>query len=162
MADLRTHQCVGMGAGAVYAGYLAKEQTAVNWWIEVLGGGAGGFVGGWLPDHLEPAVSSWHRDICHSWAAGGAVVSFREKLIQLGQTCRENAALCRPVPLAPDPQTGVLVPMWNNPLTRLLSELAELFWRFLAGFVNGLAAGHASHLLLDATTPRGIPLLTRG
>lgn len=162
MPDLKTHQCVGTGVGAVYAGYLAKDQTDLNWWIEVFGGGAGGFVGGWVPDLLEPAVSSWHRSICHSVAAGGVVLSLGQKLVELGQACRENAAMCGAIPLVPDPQTGVLVPARIDPLSELLSRLEKFFWRFLAGFINGLAAGYGSHLLLDTFTPRGIPLLTGG
>jgi membrane-bound metal-dependent hydrolase YbcI (DUF457 family) len=37
--------------------------------------------------------------------------------------------------------------------------LGEFIWILLAGFLNGLAAGYVSHLLLDATTPLGTPIL---
>jgi membrane-bound metal-dependent hydrolase YbcI (DUF457 family) len=37
-----------------------------------------------------------------------------------------------------------------------------MFWRFAAGFANGLAAGYVSHLALDAATPRSLPLLVSG
>lgn len=40
--------------------------------------------------------------------------------------------------------------------------ICEFFWRAAAGFGNGLAAGYLSHLVLDAGTPRSIPLLTNG
>jgi membrane-bound metal-dependent hydrolase YbcI (DUF457 family) len=52
------------------------------------------------------------------------------------------------------------VPLQVDPLTQFLSAMAELFWRFLAGLLNGMAAGYVSHLILDADTPRGIPLLS--
>jgi hypothetical protein len=34
--------------------------------------------------------------------------------------------------------------------------------RMLAGGLNGLVAGHASHLALDSTTAKGLPLLVAG
>ena len=55
------------------------------------------------------------------------------------------------------------VPAIPDPFSLLLSKIFELLWRFLAGFVNGFAAGYVSHLALDATIgKRSIPLLTRG
>ncbi len=63
MPDGKTHKLVGAGTGAVYAGFRAKEQSNQNWCIEVAGGAVGGYVGGQLPDVLEPAISSWHRDV---------------------------------------------------------------------------------------------------
>ncbi len=35
----------------------------------------------------------------------------------------------------------------------------HLICRIVAGAMAGAAAGYASHLLLDAATPRGLPLL---
>ena len=62
--------------------------------------------------------------------------------------------LTMPDVFVPAPPASVLTNMW------LLA--CELFWRALAGFVNGLAAGYISHLVLDAGTPRSIPLLANG
>ncbi len=45
-------------------------------------------------------------------------------------------------------------------LASFFSKLVELFWWFLAGVLNGLAAGYLSHLALDAMTPGSIPVLT--
>jgi len=58
----------------------AKEQRVPNWWTEVAGGALGGYVGGLLPDVLEPAISSWHRDVAHSCAAGGGIVALGNAL----------------------------------------------------------------------------------
>jgi len=74
-------------------------------------------------------------------AVGGGVLALRATLAELAQHCRNNAARVQ------------------NIDGHFWAGLAELFWRLLAGFLNGLSAGYASHLLLDAMTPRGIPVV---
>jgi hypothetical protein len=44
-------------------------------------------------------------------------------------------------------------------LESLWNALLSVLWRFLAGAVPGLLAGYASHLVLDAVTPAGLPLI---
>ncbi len=160
MPDEKTHKYVGLGAGAAYAWYRAKEQSTPNLLIEAAGGAVGGYFGGALPDILEPALSSWHRDVGHSWIAGGAIIASKDALRALERACRENAEKCRAIPM--EPQGDIFVPVPIGSFSQLPLSLAELFWRFLAGLLNGLAAGYVSHLALDATTPRSIPLLTTG
>jgi hypothetical protein len=160
MPNGRTHKFVGAGSGAVYAAYRAKEHHGPNWWIEVAGGAAGGFVGGILPDILEPAISSWHRGAAHSCAAGGGVVAAKSVLTAWEKACRENAEKCRAIQALQLGNTFVPVPA--DPFSQLLYKLFEALWRFLAGFVNGFAAGYVSHLALDATSSRSIPLLASG
>jgi len=160
MSDGKTHRLVGAGTGAVFAGFRAKEQKAPNWWCEVAGGALGGYVGGLLPDVLEPAISSWHRDIAHSCAAGGGVIAMGNALAAFEAACRENAEKCRAIPMEQQGDVFAFVPA--DPISRLLLSLFELLWRLAAGFANGLAAGYVSHLALDAATPRSIPLLKAG
>jgi hypothetical protein len=81
--------------------------------------------------------------------------------------CRERADYCHlqaqqagvlvmvPHPLRPN----LFVPAPVNPWAQLCWYAEEVFWRFAAGFANGLAAGYVSHIVLDAGTPRSIPLL---
>ena len=160
MPNRRTHKLVGAASGAAYAGYRAKEQSGLNWWAEVAGGGLGGFFGGPLPDAIEPAISPWHRDLAHSWAAGTGILATKNLLAAWETACRENADKCRAIPMTLVENFYVPVPV--DPLSHLLSRSVELFWRFLAGFLNGIAAGYVSHLALDAVTPRSIPLLAAG
>ncbi|HVA01300.1 MAG TPA: metal-dependent hydrolase [Terriglobia bacterium] len=160
MPDGRTHKAIGAGAGMAFALYRAKDQNGQNSLAEVAGGAAGGYIGGLLPDILEPAVSSWHRDVAHSWAAGGAIISLNNWLSAWETACRENAEKCRAIPMVA--RGAGFVPVTVDPLAQFLSTIAELFWRFLAGLLNGLVAGYVSHLALDAATPRSIPLLTAG
>jgi hypothetical protein len=161
MPDGRTHKLVGAGTGAVYAAYRAKEESTPHWWIEVAGGALGGYAGGIFPDVLEPAVSSWHRGTAHSYATGSGIVAVKNGLKAFGEACRENAENCKAIQMISE--GNIFVPAIPDPFSLLLSKIFELLWRFLAGFVNGFAAGYVSHLALDATIgKRSIPLLTRG
>lgn len=158
MPDSKTHKYVGMGAGAVYAAFQAKDRPNTDWLLEVIGGGFGGYLGGILPDKLEPALSSWHRDSCHSWAALGVISATTSYFAGCAASCRANAERCRAVPTKQDETTGVFVPIQRTPLERFIAQVAEIFWTLLAGFLNGLSAGYGSHLVLDSFTPRGLPL----
>lgn len=158
MPNRKTHTAVGAATGAAFAFYRAKDQTPNNLLTEALGGLLGGCLGGRLPDILEPAVSSWHRDTAHSLAVGGAIISTRNRLSELETGCRENAERCRAIRMVR--QGNGFVPAPRGSLSEFLSEMQELLWRLLAGFLNGLAAGYLSHLALDAASPRSIPLLT--
>jgi hypothetical protein len=149
MPDGKTHKLVGAGLGAVYAGYLAKEERGSDYWAEIAGGALGGLVGGMLPDVLEPAVSSWHRGPAHSYAAGGGVIAIKNGLKAFGEACRENAENCKAIPMLPD--GNIFVSAIPDPFSLLLQSVFELLWRLMAGFVNGVAAGYVSHLALDAT-----------
>jgi hypothetical protein len=160
MPGRKTHVRAGALSGAMYAGYRARNQAPIDQLVETLAGAVGGSIAGVLPDVLEPAVSSWHRSTGHSCAAGVAILSSRNLLANYEAYCRDKAARCRPMrtSMVLSPQGRVLSPAPNS----IVASLAELFWRFLAGCLNGMAAGYVSHLVLDAGQPRSIPLLTRG
>lgn len=158
MSDGKTHKLVGAGTGAVVAGFRAKQQKNHHYVVEVVGGALGGYIGGQLPDFLEPAISSWHRDVAHSCTAGGGILALGNALAAIEVACRGNAEKCRALPMEQLGDAFAFVPA--DPISRLLLSLFELFWRLAAGFVSGLAAGYLSHLALDAVSPRSIPLLT--
>ena len=167
MANRRTHRKVGRVTRAVM---LPTGQRIRRWGIslpESIGGAIGGDVGAMAADWLEPAVSSWHRGTAHSCAAGGVVLSLGGTLAQAEVYCRaqaeRKAAQRSALEMVPHPTLpNVFVPAPGNVLTDLWLLACELFWRALAGFTNGMAAGYISHLVLDAGTPRSIPLLTNG
>jgi LexA-binding, inner membrane-associated putative hydrolase len=159
MPCCKTHQWVGALAGGLDACYQAQGKPNSDAVLEAIGGALGGCLAGILPDVLEPAVSSWHRDVSHSVTVGGSVLALRATLAKLAQQCRDNAQNCRAAQMNAVPGANAFVPVPASPINQLLLSLAELFWRLLAGFLNGLSAGYASHLLLDACTPRGIPLV---
>jgi LexA-binding, inner membrane-associated putative hydrolase len=170
MPGRETHAYVGIAAGIGNAAFQAKEQKPLNLLLEAAGGALGGWCGGQLPDIFEPPTSSWHRSLAHSRTIGTVIVFARGQLIEWQKFCRERAEYCRLQPeqngtlvMVPDPlRPNLFVPAPVNPLAQLFWTAAEVLWRFAAGFANGLAAGYVSHLVLDAGTPRSIPLLVSG
>jgi hypothetical protein len=167
MPDRRTHRRAGRISGGVYAFQRARKQSVGQCVTETIGGIAGGEMGALLADWLEPGISSWHRGTAHSCAAGVGILSLGEVLAGAETYCRQQAERkaeeLKTLRMIPDPsQPSVFIPAPNNSLTQLWLTICELFWQTLAGFANGLAAGYLSHLMLDAGTPRSIPLLTNG
>ena len=152
------HKCVGAGAGAVYAGFQAKDQTGAAYWLEVIGGSIGGYTTSMLPDKFEPAVSSWHRGPFHSAVAAGVAAGLSAKLEQWSTICRAKAN-AKKAPQLENTQTGERVALPRSTFEELVAQIVEWFWRLLAGFLNGLAAGYVSHVALDAVVgSRSIPL----
>ena len=167
MPDRRTHRRAGRISGGVYAFQRARKQSVGQCATETIGGIAGGEIGALVADWLEPGISSWHRGTAHSCAAGVGILSLGEVLAGAETYCRQQAERkaeeLRTLQMIPDPaQPSVFVPAPYSSLTQLWLTICELFWRALAGFANGVAAGYLSHLVLDAGTPRSIPLLTNG
>jgi hypothetical protein len=165
MPGKKTHSYVGLTAGVGYAAFQAKEQGSVNLFIEAAGGALGGWCGGQLPDVIEPGTHSWHRSFAHSGVVGtGIVTKGRSKLNLCQDQFRKQADACRlkrdSLKMVPHPsQPNLFIPAPSDQWEHLCLTIQELLLRFAAGFVNGLAAGYVSHLVLDAGTPRSIPLL---
>jgi hypothetical protein len=167
MANRKTHRRAGRVSGAVYAAHRAKGQSVGKFLVETASGAAGGDVGALVADWLEPATSSWHRGTAHSCATGTVILSLGEVLADVEKYCRAQAdlkaaerATLQATQDSTQPNQFVATP--NSSLTQLWLSICELLWRAAAGFVNGLTAGYMSHLVLDAGTPRSIPLLTNG
>jgi hypothetical protein len=161
MPRRRIHKVAGVVTDGIYAGYRATGLSPINQLVEVAGGCLGGYYGGPFPDDLEPATSSWHRGPAHSFAAGTGIMYLQDKLAAWESSCRSMADQCGAVPTRPALcATGVVyVPVLPDPASQLLRNLAEVFWHFLAGFLNGFAAGYVSHLALDTGSSRSVPLL---
>ena len=167
MANRKTHRRAGRISGAVYAAHRARGQGAGEFLVETAAGAFGGDVGALAADWLEPATSSWHRGTAHSCAAGSIILSLGEVLANVETYCRQQADLKaaerKTLQATQHPaQLNLFVATPNSLLAQLWLTICELFWRTAAGFVNGLTAGYISHLVLDAGTPRSIPLLTNG
>lgn len=167
MADRKTHRRAGRVSGAVYAAHRARGQSVPNFIVETAAGALGGDVGALVSDWLEPGISPWHRGTAHSCAAGATILSLGEVFAGVETYCRQQAerkaAERKTLQATPDPtQPNMFVASPNSSLTQLWLTICEFFWHALAGLVNGLTAGYISHLVLDAGTPRSIPLLTNG
>lgn len=151
MPDRETHVAVGMLAGLGAAALAAPRGDVPQLHVvaELVGGLVGGAIGGRMPDLIEPATSPNHRQIAHSVVTGGAFALAR--VADLQAACRERAAFNQRVAAA----LGIEADERKD------ADLRAVLWLFLAGAILGFAAGYASHLVLDAGTPRGLPLLGR-
>lgn len=147
MANRAVHHAWGVGSGLAAGLIFAPKEDTGGLVAELLGAAVGGAVGGRLADVLEPALSPNHRKIAHSGLA--AVALLRTAYAGWPARCRELAGVCR----TRAAEIGRTVEQ------RQSDRFEELSWSFLAGVVEGFLAGYASHLVLDAGTPKGLPLL---
>jgi hypothetical protein len=152
------HRPVGAVAGAGYSAYHAHRRyrrhpaPAVPVVAETIGGFVSGWLGGALPDWIDPPTSPNHRNFGHGIATvAGAVAWTADFVLDLQEKLRAQA-------------DSLEANRWRlqSDAERTLSALAELFLRLFAGMLNGLIAGYASHLVLDMCTPSGLPLVARG
>ena len=149
MADRRKHRQVGAIFGFLFTLSILDDQEATPHSVEMMGGLLGGIFGGMLPDLIEPPSHPGHRSIAHALLPiGGAGIFVVPNLQSCQHLCRREAAQCR-----------LFHRMSRNETERLRWEVEELIWRYAAGVIPGIVAGYLSHLLLDAATPRGLPLL---
>ena len=147
MPNRATHEAFGAASGAAFALLRVGDAPTPQALAEVLGGAVGGWMGGVLPDVLEPATTPNHRELAHSIVAGGSLTLAR--LAEWQATCRTEAKGC---------ETRALTFALGSDARRR-AEWDALGWRFLAGLLAGSVAGYASHLVLDAGTAKGLPLL---
>lgn len=155
MSSGKVHRVAGILTGGMYAAIRARNQKPLDLALEVIGGAMGGRLGASLPDILEPAIHSHHRDFFHSviFALGGGGLSIpaANKLVEkLRAQTNVVRAQARAAGARGDTQEQFT-----------LTVTAALLLLF-AGALNGAAVGYLSHVALDSVTPRSIPLLTRG
>jgi membrane-bound metal-dependent hydrolase YbcI (DUF457 family) len=134
----------GLGAGLATARQLPQEHQLVHVGFATLGG----VIGSMLPDVIEPATSPNHRGSFHSLLAAGGLTA--ATAADWSARCHRRAAECDA--RAAQCQVGSH--------ERSDQELKALCFRALAGLIIGLIAGYGSHLLLDSTTSRSLPLIS--
>lgn len=151
MSRRRIHVVMGVAAGAGTATLVAtrnnEERLAVV--LQAIGGAAGGYHGGILPDVLEPAISARHRGVAHSasaLAAGGTAI------VKKGRSALDAAR-------ARVRQLEDALAMEQDPWRRLSLVVAIIIGHLGLGYAVGIVAGYGSHLALDACTPGSLPLL---
>ena len=149
MPNRKVHTVVGCGAGGTAAYLLASDQEPAHQLLEVIGGVLAGGWGGRLPDILEPAIHPRHRSVAHALGPANAAGSIVVPRLRAGQNhTRGWAEQCR------SHREGT-----SNLIEQILWWLAEMGCRLAAGAMGGSVAGYVSHLLMDATTPMGLPLI---
>jgi hypothetical protein len=102
-----------------------------------------------LPDNIDPPTCFRHRSIGHGAApATAGMAALASSFPRAQQWLHEEAG--RHADARSEATTL---------LSRLLHLIMEYCFRFMAGVVVGAVAGYASHLVLDAGTPLGLPIL---
>ncbi len=137
MASRDAHDAIGFGIGFAATLISAVNQGRQPSLLELVGGALGGLCGSHGPDAIEPAYHPHHRQFAHSATLliGGGARAFPTALKMQNDLARSAERE-------------------TDPLMKAIKQLAS-------GAAVGLPAGYASHVVADATTPRGIPLLGR-
>ena len=148
MPNSKTHRLVGAGVGASKALVQARGQKPLHMAIETTGGVLAGYYGGGMADVLEPATSPNHRGPAHSVVTLSMVVGLCFIAHHAAHMCRHYAD-----------RAAEKREQEEDWLIRTLYLIGEVLLRLLAGACNALAPSYASHLVLDATTPKSLPII---
>lgn len=138
--------------GGVAALGFAADQPPALAFVEALGGWWAGEKAASLPDVFEPGTSSHYRGPAHSITstAYGATVVFQNTREIQGQLRWAAQECFRTAQTSP------------NGLQQFVCGAFGLLLHFAAGAVPAIPASYASHVILDAGSPRGVPLFVRG
>jgi hypothetical protein len=137
MPNRNTHVTVAVIAGVAATLHYTRNESSENRAVELLGALIGSYVGGRLPDVLDPPTSPLHRSYAHGGLAVAAIAA--AEVEKWCRACRLEAVQCAALGRSAD----------------------RFFLLLLAGFLTGLRFGYGSHLALDALTHRSLPLLGR-
>jgi len=150
MPNRAVHVLTSGLVGGAYAFKQAGSQAGPAAALETLGGLGGGYLGGRLPDLLDPPDCPNHRARAHSLLVGGVLIDLCQGQLEAWQrTCRDWAEKLTARKAAAAP---------GSPEAFLLG-VAEVACRLLAGFLAGLLAGYLTHLGLDALTPASLNVI---
>lgn len=140
------HTLAGAGAGLLVEVFSPSQLVGLDQFWYLTGLASGGATGGRLPDVFEPAWCPNHRQFFHGIIPTIAVAHIFAK---------NYAAACRcTLDWARRGESGFLWPeMYDGG-----RGVPRAMRMFIAGFLRGIVAGYASHLALDAFTPRSLPL----
>jgi hypothetical protein len=167
MADGKAHTYFAIAAGVGMTAYVAKEQTGLDFWLQLLGAAIGSRCTGNLPDIFEPAISSYHWGTFHSVGMGGTITAQADRISDIRKFCQSQADQCKNNPkrlLMIRVAEGISFPIeLDGAVGEVFSFIERCLWLILSGFVVGAATGYVSHLALDAATcKRTLPLVTKG
>ena len=143
------HALTSTPAGAVYSLYKFNNQNSLARLFESTGGSIGGYIGGILPDWIDPPLHPGHRSFAHGLGPvlTGAAFWYRS-LDDWQNDLRQIAdqhANCRAR------STDFITIAWHT--------FAEWVLRLFSGFLTGFGAGYITHVALDFGTPRCLPLV---
>ena len=148
MPNRPVHALSSTPAGAAYSFYKSNNQSGLAKLLESAGGALGGYIGGILPDGIDPPLHPGHRSLAHGLApvTTGATFWYRSlddwknHLRQVADQAYGRAM-----------STDFASTTWH--------AFAEWVLRLLSGFPAGFGAGYITHVALDFAMPRCLPLV---
>lgn len=149
MPNRSVHLPTSGAAGAFFAFHNAPRSSGSHTTQEVIGGLIGGLVGGLLPDLLDPPLHPGHRAMAHALLPVGLGAAISLKNLNTWQSwvrCQADQFL-------------LLRMRCLDPILAGAYLLLEWVLRMIAGLLAGLIAGYVTHVALDFTTPRCLPVL---
>lgn len=153
MSKKAVHVAFGVVTGGGAAALVAKRnnEEPLAFVLQTIGGLAGGYHGGVLPDVLEPSLSPRHRGVAHSVVAlaGGTTA-----IVKKGRGAVDAAR-------AQLRQWEDALAVERDPWRRFWLVVGVLLGHVGLGYAVGVTAGYGSHLALDACTPGSLPLLMK-
>ena len=148
MANRNEHLQLGGLAGPSYSFIMSSVLGKQASFEEIAGACISSLITACLPDIIEPADHPNHRSHFHSLAILGLcavawpfVEGFRQQQLSLAEHYENQARV------------------YNTPDEQMYWQREAQKRRFYAGLLAGLIPGYVSHLLADAQTPKGLPLI---
>ncbi len=148
MPSRRVHTMAGGVAGATYAAVRSRTESPAHQLLESIGGVVGGIFGGRLPDVFDPPMNPWHRSLGH--AVVPTAIAGRFIYDSLDETQRWLRAKAT--------EFDQRARYARTESERLWCVSVAAACRLVSGIIAGFLAGYGSHLLLDALTPRSVPV----
>jgi hypothetical protein len=146
-----TSGCAG-GLAACGLALTTPSPTPFQVALESLGGYLAGRATGTFADWGDPPWCGDHRGTYHAvFPTTFALARYATNLLAMQRWCREQAEIAE--------QQTLLA---TTPLQAFGCFCQSTFWYLASGAVIGAPVGHFVHLVQDAHTPRGLPLLVRG
>ncbi len=144
------HLATSGPAGAAFAYYKALPSNEIHRFQESLGGALGGLLGGILPDICDPPLHPGHRALAHgALPVGLGAAAWVSGLDGWQKRLRDQA----------DEFTRLQFQA-AEPLMNAWYGMIAMVLRVLSGMLAGMVAGYVTHLALDFTTPRCLPLVS--
>lgn len=143
------HALTSTAAGVACSLYKSNNQSGLARFFESSGGAIGGYIGGILPDWVDPPLHPGHRSLGHGLAPVATGVAFWHRSLDDWQNhlrqIADQHAYCRAT------STDFASSAWH--------AFAEWVLRLLSGFLARVGAGYITHVALDFATPRCLPLV---
>jgi len=149
MPSAKVHGPVGALLGAVNALRLSEGQPDGYRLVETLSGAFFGGTAGIMPDRLDPPDHPNHRAGGHGAAQTIALTYLAHKV----------------TPLVQEKLRGIATSLFDEAqlkpegFERSMCQVGGICYLILSGALPGITAGYASHVALDAFTPKSIPFI---